>query len=200
MRDGLKSWCNACNATATKAYQKAHPDRIRATALAYKKSHPEKIKQWAKTTRLNHLEEKRAIDRQYAAAHREEFRQRAAAWYAANKERAAKTNRAYREKFSETIRRIKSAYDKSHRIENNMREQKRKAKKRGNGGTYTKVEFIQLCQKYGNRCLMCQRDDVKLTADHVVPIFLGGSNYIENIQPLCVSCNSKKHTTILDLR
>ena len=40
----------------------------------------------------------------------------------------------------------------------------------------------------------------KLTVDHIVPVSLGGKNTIDNLQPLCLTCNSKKHNKIIDYR
>jgi 5-methylcytosine-specific restriction endonuclease McrA len=80
------------------------------------------------------------------------------------------------------------------------KQHERRAKKQSNGGTYTQKQWQDLCDKYGNKCLCCKRSDVALTVDHVIPIKKGGSNDISNLQPLCKSCNSKKHLKIIDYR
>jgi len=77
---------------------------------------------------------------------------------------------------------------------------RRRTRKVGNGGSFTAIEWHELCKKYDNRCLACGRDDVTLTVDHVVPLVHGGSNDISNIQPLCFPCNAHKHTAIIDYR
>ncbi len=66
-------------------------------------------------------------------------------------------------------------------------------------GKFTPTEWSNLCSKYDNKCLCCG-ERKKLTVDHVVPIALGGANTIDNIQPLCLSCNSKKNKKIIDYR
>ncbi len=67
-------------------------------------------------------------------------------------------------------------------------------------GHYTAAEFKALCEEYGNVCLRCGDKDAPLTPDHVIPLTLGGSNWISNIQPLCRRCNSRKNIKIIDYR
>ena len=73
-----------------------------------------------------------------------------------------------------------------------------KAKGRG-GGSYTALQFDQLCSEFGDKCLKCGSKE-KMTADHIIPVTLGGTSNIENIQPLCQSCNSSKGTKTTDYR
>lgn len=76
----------------------------------------------------------------------------------------------------------------------------REARKKVGGGTITSSQWQQLCERYGYRCLSCGRTDLPLTLDHVVPLARGGSHSIENAQPLCQPCNSRKSARVIDYR
>lgn len=51
-------------------------------------------------------------------------------------------------------------------------------------GNFTAQEFVELCERYGNKCLCCGAEGVVLEADHVVPLTRGGSDDIGNIRDL----------------
>jgi 5-methylcytosine-specific restriction endonuclease McrA len=79
--------------------------------------------------------------------------------------------------------------------------QNRRAALAGAQGELRAVDFFLLCRQYGFRCLRCGGlFGLSLTPDHVIPLVKGGANVIENIQPLCLSCNSSKGDDIVDYR
>lgn len=60
-------------------------------------------------------------------------------------------------------------------------------------------DWISLCTSYENRCLCC--GEIKpLAIDHIIPLSKGGTNTLDNLQPLCKSCNSKKRDKTIDYR
>lgn len=56
------------------------------------------------------------------------------------------------------------------------------------------TDWMSLKTRFGG-CAKCGAAKVEI--DHIVPISLGGRNTIDNIQPLCRSCNSSKGTRII---
>jgi 5-methylcytosine-specific restriction endonuclease McrA len=105
-------------------------------------------------------------------------------WNKANPEKVKKSRQKYRKKNIERYR----EWNRSHRV-----------LKMNCKGTHTFGEWELLKKQYGYSCVRCKKcePEIKLTEDHIIPLSKGGSDYIENIQPLCGSCNSKKHTEII---
>ncbi len=62
-------------------------------------------------------------------------------------------------------------------------------------GFHSFWEWETLKAQYNWTCPCCGKSEptIKLTVDHIIPLSKGGSNNIENIQPLCGSCNSRKN-------
>lgn len=124
---------------------------------------------------------------------REVLRQRRRDYYSRNREASLVAAKVYRDRTVEK----RAAYA---RVRAKLRPEvyraaanRRRAMLAKAEGDFTPEQFKALCELYGNVCACC-RQAKKLEADHIVPLTKGGDNTIDNIQPLCKSCNSSKGT------
>lgn len=116
-------------------------------------------------------------------------------WWKTNKEK----QREYRTSRKEQRAQYTKNWRRMHPGETKAHKHNRRAKEAGAGGTFTANEWFTLCFAVGFKCLKCGKIK-KLTPDHVVPVSLGGTGWLYNIQPLCSSCNSSKHAHTVDYR
>jgi 5-methylcytosine-specific restriction endonuclease McrA len=175
------SWCRVCEAENARAYRLNHHDGAKA------RDHVRYLK---------HADRRRAYAKKWAEENKESRR----AYKRNDKARADRRIRYQRDKSKAKIQATQWNRLNPDRVK--ARIHRRRAKIKGNGGTFTATEWQFLCLKYDYRCLRCGKREphIKLTIDHIQPIHLGGANTIDNLQPLCLTCNISKGATYADYR
>jgi 5-methylcytosine-specific restriction endonuclease McrA len=140
--------------------------------------------------------------KKYRETHKDVLRERGRNRYYTDPKYGVEKHRRDRARSPEKYRAAVKKYRKANPQINAVNINRRRARKKTATGSYSVAEWNALKERYGFQCLMCgkKEPEIKLTADHIVPLSKGGSNSIDNIQPLCGKCNCRKHTTILDLR
>jgi hypothetical protein len=153
--------------------------------------------------------EERAHKKAYRETHRDQERERSRKWYYANLDKDRERTRKWRADHPDQNREYNRKWSAAHPDKVVANRKAQHAKRRGNGGSYTAKQWLQLKKTYG-RCVGCGLSEAAiialgrtLAADHVLPIAKGGSSNIENIQPLCHGrggCNNKKAARHIDYR
>jgi hypothetical protein len=170
-----QSQCKFCRNRANKEYRTAHSEGIKQYKKEYKEKFPERVKASQKKYRNKHEDNFKRYKRDFYLKH----------GYWADPENTKERGRKYRREHPEIV---KACYLKY------------KEQKRQNGGSHTAKEWRKLVLYFENKCVGCGAKPKKLEKDHVIPVSMGGSNKIENIQPLCRACNCKKRNSHIDYR
>ena len=136
------------------------------------------------------------------AEFREAKKTAAKAWLAMNPEKADKRVRDWCHDNPEARREHTANWRRTHKEQVNAATRRRRALRSGVKSDMTAQKWLGIKARYGNRCLDCGKPEslVKLEADHVLPLVLGGTDTEDNIQPLCRTCNAKKSGTHKDFR
>lgn len=128
-------------------------------------------------------------------------------WKNSNLEKVRKADQDYRDKNPEKQREKTRLWAKKNPKKARAKKKKREALQKKNGGRHTRQQWLDVKALYDNKCLSCNRNEqelfalgLKLIPDHVLPLVKGGTDDIENIQPLCQACNDKKYTKYIDYR
>lgn len=166
--DGRFTICKACKREIDRVYHEANREQRLVVLRAYAAKNAVRANARAKTWREQNPERYRALMKASVARRREK--------YAANPEPHREHRRRYGRRHPERVRAMN---------------QQRRARKLAATGFYTADEWMRLCRWFGMKCLCCGKRR-RLTVDHVVPFSQGGTNMIENIQPLCIACNCSK--------
>lgn len=179
--------CSKCQREYNREYRQSHPEAERR-----------KYNKWLQS----HRETRRAINLAYSRRHPDRMLARSKRYFESHPEKARQYTAKYRETHRAKRREAGRDYMRRNRVKCNINWHRRRARLRSNGGSYTPLEWQALCEQYDYTCLRCgkQAPDIKLTVDHVIPIVKGGTNAIENLQPLCLECNSAKHDDVIDYR
>lgn len=146
-----------------------------------------------------HADTKRAYQKSWRAANREQHRAHARAYAAKHPDRVAERHRRWRRAHPDRLLQRTRSWRARHPHAMKVYNHRRRARHKAAQGDFTQAQWIALCDAHGGCCAACG-ERTALTADHIVPLSRGGSNGIDNIQPLCRSCNSRKHTRTVDYR
>jgi len=139
---------------------------------------------------------KKQWSKEYYLKNRDKMSSYSRKWGKENKDKMKIIRRRWRKKNQKKNRELAKSWGLKNReyVLWNARIQDYKRKKAV--GTFSLNEWNLLKRKYNYRCAKCKKRK-KLTVDHKIPLSKGGTNWIDNIQPLCMQCNCSKGNKLM---
>lgn len=157
--------CKACIRAKTRQWTASNHGRKKQADKDYSKRHPES---------------RQAAQKRYLKRHPERRKQTAKTYRDKNSQHHTEWARDWRKRNPHLVKGVKS---------------RRRARENAVPATFTAHEWQATLEYFGNKCAVCGRSDLKLAADHWIPVTKGGGSTPDNIIPLCQGrrgCNNSK--------
>lgn len=200
--DGYKSRCKECFNAQKRSERASKPEKYKETARRYVEANKEHIRNLKRKHQAENPDKYQEASQKYLKANRERVNNLARERRQNDLEHYREIGRNSYERHAEKRRRYSLEYYKRFPEKSVAATNRRRALKLAANGSHTEKEWQDLKAFYNFKCLQCgkQEPEIKLTRDHVIPLTEGGSDSINNIQPLCARCNSKKNNKHIDYR
>jgi 5-methylcytosine-specific restriction endonuclease McrA len=169
--------CVECGKACQAKYYAANPDKYRERRRRAYRSDPEQA---------------RAIKNKSYRKNQAVILERSSRDYWENPEKYRERRRQYGARNPEKCRDGLARWQKANRERVIALNHAYRAAKRSAEGRFTADDLEHIKKQQGGKCAACRRRR-KLTVDHIVPLTRGGSNWPNNLQLLCRSCNSAKN-------
>ena len=162
----LRPSCKVCD----KKYRENNKDKIKE----YRENNKDKRKEYHKKYRENNKDKLKEYNKEYNKKYRENNKDIIKEYRENNKEYM----KEYREHNKDKLKEYRH---------------KRRALKLGNGGSYTKAQWLDTLEYFDYKCAYtgeCIKHSCHV--EHIVPISKGGTSYIWNLVPSTASANLSK--------
>jgi 5-methylcytosine-specific restriction endonuclease McrA len=187
--DGLQARCKSCDKLIAHAHYINNVEKIAKVGLIYRTNNKEKIAIKGKNYYLNNREKILKTCAYYKLTNVLKIKLRNKEYNLANRKLLSLRGKAYR-----------AGTPEQQKVYRHIR----RGREQNADGFFTSLDIKNLLLAQNSKCVYCQIELITKGAgiyhvDHIMPLKLGGSNYPENLQLLCSTCNLSKSATHPDI-
>jgi 5-methylcytosine-specific restriction endonuclease McrA len=207
-KDSLQTQCKSCakryrqenkekTAVRSKVWREVNKEKTAVRSKVWRESNKEHQASFKKTWYEVNKDRLVVTQKAYQEINKEKIAVKKKAHYEKNKEHILVKSKTYREENKEKIAVRDKVWYKANQERWLVYSHKRRALKRNAEGGYMHTDITTLLTTQDSKCVYCKTDLImtgkgKYHIDHIMPLFLGGNNFTENLQLLCPACNLSK--------
>lgn len=201
-KDGFSSRCKECANQATREWNAANPERLRANHKRWAEANPDRVKAnnkaWHAANRDRLLPKLREASREWYQANKERRHETAQAWRKANPERRKAKDREWARANPDRVRAYQQKWVEANPDKERLRHHRRRARLQNAPGKHTSADLaaIRAAQTDKRGRLICWKCGKPITdtphLDHWQPLRHGGPNSAGNLHYMHATCNLEK--------